>query len=103
MICDLPFKFVQELEPKRDSEGNIIQTIYDFTDKPRELHYYGKGPFCKFEISKEWINCVGVYVLYDNEKPLYVGECIDFYGRYSSAQYGSIGRSECFKGRHSTN
>jgi len=103
MICDLPFKFVQELEPKRDSEGSIIQTVYDFTGEPRELHYYSKGPFCKFDISKEWINRVGVYVLHDNEKPLYVGECIDFYGRYGSAQYGSIGRSKCYKGRQPTN
>jgi hypothetical protein len=102
-ICDLPFKFIQELEPKRDAEGHIIQSVFDFTCKPRELHYYGNGPFCNFEISKEWNRRQGVYVLYDNEKHLYVGECEDFHHRFSKAQYGSIYLSECFKGRHSTN
>ena len=99
------FRFVQELNPERDSTGQIKQFMpqSDYAQSSTsKLNPHGKGPFCRFSISSKWIGHSGVYALFSDEKLLYIGECIDLYKRYYMG-YGNISPRNCFQGGQPTN
>lgn len=104
-IDQYEFKYVCNITPKTDNNGNIIeyspQELY--TKKQNvELHEYGKGPFCKFKIPNCWAGKEGVYCIYSDDQLVYVGECVDLSKRFNIG-YGNIAPRNCFKGGQSTN
>ena len=46
------------------------------------LNNYGKGPFCKFKVPNDYNFC-GVYVIFVDGSPKYVGECQNLSDRFS--------------------
>ena len=104
-VCGYKFRFVQELNPKCDKTGKIIQfmpqTRYK-KHKEEKLNLYGSGSFCKFTIPNDWSGKSGVYALFNNEDLLYIGKCVDLRKRFN-AGYGNISPKNCYIGGQSTN
>ena len=65
------------------------------------LNRYGKGPFCKFTIPKDY-KVGGVYAIIVNEELKYIGECVNLPSRFNTG-YGNISPRNCFKGGQETN
>jgi hypothetical protein len=104
-IYNFEFRFTQELNPERDSMGQIRQFLPQSNysqSSTSKLNPHGKGPFCKFSISSRWVGHSGVYALFSDEKLLYIGECVDLYNRYYMG-YGNISPRNCFQGGQPTN
>ncbi|HPS34400.1 MAG TPA: GIY-YIG nuclease family protein [Oscillospiraceae bacterium] len=104
-ILGYPFKFIQKLNPERNSIGKIRQFYPHILYEKRQnaqLHRYGLGPFCHFTISNEWSGVCGVYAVCDSQQLLYIGQCIDLAKRYNSG-YGNISPRNCFIGGQQTN
>jgi hypothetical protein len=97
------FQFVASLEVDRSMDGRpkefFPQNLYR-NDNGLRLNKYGKGPFCRFQIPN--IIKGGVYIIYLNGKPVYVGECQDLGSRFNVG-YGIISPRNCFEGGRSTN
>ena len=66
------------------------------------LHNYGKGPFCKFKINKNYSKKTGVYTIFIDGDLKYVGECDDLFKRFNMG-YGNISPRNCFEGGQPTN
>lgn len=66
-----------------------------------KLHKYGHGSFCKFKIPNDY-QTKGVYILYSNGSPKYVGECQNLSSRFNSG-YGNISPRNCYTGGQLTN
>ena len=99
------FGLIQELNPKRNSAGEIQQFMPQLNyskSADSRLNLHGKGPFCKFSINLQWAGHRGVYALFSDEKLLYIGECADLHKRYNIG-YGNISPKNCFNGGQSTN
>lgn len=98
------FKFICEIKPLIDEYGRVIE-YFPYKEyknaAEKELNKYGKGPFCKFQISNNK-NKTGVYILKVNNGVKYVGECEKLSSRYNMG-YGQISPRNCFVGGQSTN
>lgn len=104
-IDQYEFKYVCDITPETDDNGNIIEYYpQEFYRKKKsvELHEYGKGPFCRFKIPACWAGKEGVYCIYSDDRLVYVGECVDLSKRFNMG-YGNISPRNCFKGGQSTN
>jgi len=105
-IEDYTFEFVQELSPKCDAAGQIEQFMPQSNyakSSTSKLNPHGGSSFCKFSISPRWSGYSGVYALFnDNEKLLYIGECVDLRSRFN-AGYGNISPKNCYQGGQPTN
>ncbi len=97
------FDRVCEIIPKLDANNEAVEFFPQSRYKKQYLglHKYGKGPFCKFTIGKQYFGKMGVYVILVNGEVCYVGECENFYDRFYA--YGNISPKNCFKGGRSTN
>jgi len=104
-IDDLVFSHTCEISPKLDNSNKIMEFVpqerYDNKNNLK-LNKYGNGPFCKFTIDKKFLNKTGVYALTVGNEIKYVGECDDFFNRYSMG-YGNISPRNCFDGGQPTN
>ena len=97
------FQFVASLEVDRSMDGRPIEFLPQHlyrNEKGLRLNRYGKGPFCRFQIPN--IIKSGVYIIYLDGKPVYVGECRDLGSRFNVG-YGIISPRNCFEGGQSTN
>lgn len=104
-IENLVFVLVQELNPDRDSTGQIKQFMPQsryYKSETSKLHSYGHGPFCEFYISSDWAGRRGVYALFCDETLLYIGETVDLQRRFNTG-YGNISPINCFQGGQPTN
>lgn len=105
-IIGYPFRFVQELEPKRSFRREIEQYFPQTSYRKKqdsELHKYGQGPFCRFPILSKRYNLVsGVYALFDSKCLLYVGQTINLAQRFNVG-YGNISPRNCYIGGQPTN
>ena len=102
-VCGYKFAFLQDINPKRDENGNIIeyapQSKYNNT-KGLPLNKHGSGSFCKFSIDAgEW---PGVYLWVVDDELIYIGETENLSQRFNMG-YGIIAPRKCFKGGQSTN
>jgi hypothetical protein len=104
-IENLRFVFVQELIPRRNDAGAVLQFMpqsrYKKSDTAK-LNRHGNGPFCKFSISSKWMGRSGVYALLSGNDLLYIGECKDLRSRFNMG-YGNISPRNCFEGGQATN
>ncbi|MCZ7380219.1 MAG: GIY-YIG nuclease family protein [Candidatus Methanoperedens sp.] len=96
---------VCDIDPEIDERGKIIeyrpQSEYkNYSNLP--LHTYGGGSFCRFKIPSAWLGKEGVYIIYVEDIPKYVGECDNLKKRFDMG-YGNISPRNCFEGGQSTN
>lgn len=103
-VWQYEFAWVCDIEPEREKDGSVRKLMPQsrYTNKKQlSLHNYGKGPFCKFTIPKNYkASCV--YAIVVNQDLKYIGECVSLSSRFSS-QYGNISPRNCFKGGQQTN
>lgn len=103
-IKNYRFDHICEIKLERDPE-NCIKTYCPQNQyqnkKNLNLHAYGSGEFCKFKIPSN-LHLSGVYVITVDQKPCYVGECMDLTKRFN-AGYGNISPKNCYKGGQPTN
>lgn len=97
------FQFMQELQPQRDDDGQILkfypQSAYE-NEANLPLLDDGNGPFCKFTIEAgTWS---GVYLWVVNNEIIYIGETENLSNRFNNG-YGQISPRNCFAGGQSTN
>ena len=103
-ISDCRFSLVCEIHPERTNSGEICKIMpqhrYD-NIRNLPLNNYGKGPFCKFKVPNDYNFC-GVYVIFVDGSPKYVGECQNLSNRFNMG-YGNISTRNCFVGGQETN
>lgn len=89
--------------PNRSPTGHIEkffpQSRYEKVHE-KDLHKFGNGPFCKFEIPAN-LKYPGVYALMIDSEIKYIGECENLSKRYN-AMYGNISPAACFTGGRET-
>ncbi|MBN1274249.1 MAG: GIY-YIG nuclease family protein [Candidatus Aminicenantes bacterium] len=99
------FYFVYEIKTKLNENDEIKeyfpQKQYQNWQNAK-IHKYGRGPFCRFSIPKEYQKRSGVYLLVKDNIPIYVGECEDLTRRYNIG-YGLISPRSCYEGGQQTN
>lgn len=101
----LAFRLVCNIEPERDTDGNIREFMPQARYKGAgvaRLNPHGAGPFCRFKIPREW-QFAGVYAVTVNDGIKYIGECANLAVRWGLGQYGSIQPRNCYAGGQSTN
>ena len=94
-VCGYPFRFVQTLNPLRDSYGNIALFYPDQEASYGRKHEDGEGPFCKFSINADSVP--GVYLWVSNGSIIYIGRTDNFRRRFNS-DYGNISPRNCYDG-----
>ncbi len=102
-ICGYPFQFLQEIMPKCDGNGRLIDynpQNHDSGKDSKRLHPYGAGPFCRFSIRAE--DVPGVYLWVVDGKIIYIGETVNLRQRFNVG-YGIIQPANCYYGGQSTN
>ncbi len=103
-IGQIKFQFVCHIVPEKGLDGAVRQYMpqdrYE-NEKGLPLNTYGKGPFCKFKIPRDWGEC-GVYAIVLNGAVKYIGECVNLTSRYNMG-YGNISPRNCFVGGQETN
>lgn len=103
-ILNYKFKFVTEINPERNDEGEIIG--YNYKDKAKSegktFNTYGGKTFCslKLKINKDM---QGLYALYIDDELYYIGETSDLRARWSSMGYGHITYKNSLLGGQTTN
>lgn len=104
-VFQIRFQKVCEIEPDVDEDKKIKeynpQSEY-INCKNLPLHEFGDGSFCRFRIPSCWKGKAGVYLIYVDNTPKYVGECDDLEKRYNIG-YGTISPRNCFLGGQTTN
>lgn len=103
-IGEYQFTYICEIKPELNADGSVKQYMPQSRYKNRNnlsLNNYGKGPFCKFKISNNYM-LSGVYAIIVEKKIKYIGECLNFSLRYNMG-YGIISPRNCFKGGQETN
>lgn len=96
------FKFVCRITPEVN-RGSLIEYSphEEFSDlEKKKLNPYGKEKFCKFRIPK--IKSSGVYCIMEDNKVVYIGECLNLGLRFNSG-YGVISSRNCFEGFQTVN
>ena len=105
IISEYKFQFVGKIKPETNPDGTITefqpQSRYE-NKKNLKLNNYGSGSFCKFTIDRKYSKKTGVYLIFVNDNLTYVGECDDFFKRFSMG-YGNISPRNCFDGGQPTN
>ena len=104
-IEEYPFQYVCEIVPKLNENGKPKEYTPHLrynNSKNIPLHKYGRGPFCQFEIPKEYYGKKGVYIILVNGEIKYVGECEDLGVRFNRG-YGHISPRNCYIGGQPTN
>lgn len=99
----LEFDFICYVEPEQDSQNNIKKFFPQERYKKKgqvKLNKYGSGPFCRIIVPT--LKKEGVYILFLDDKPIYVGECQEFSKRWNVG-YGNISPRNCFEGGQPTN
>jgi hypothetical protein len=100
------YKFIKvcNLSPELDEKGNLKtfmpQSRY-LNQKSLPLNKYGRGPFCKFKIPRNY-KTSGVYAIVADGEIKYIGECVNLSSRYNMG-YGVISPRNCYKGGQETN
>ncbi|KKB53192.1 hypothetical protein HMPREF1212_01355 [Parabacteroides sp. HGS0025] len=105
ILLNYEFKFIQNLSPEANENGDIIEFRPQelFTKKDIiPLHKHGSGTFCHFSIDKKWNGLSGVYAFYIDDQMIYIGKCQDLGNRFNQG-YGCISPKNCFQGGQSTN
>src|SRR5712692_978041 len=98
------FSKVASLKPDCEPNGGITEFMPQSKYKHKEdssLHKYGRGPFCRFRITKD-LPFQGVYILTENGNIAYIGECEDLSDRINMG-YGQISPRNCYEGGQRTN
>lgn len=98
------FVRVCDIEPRRESDGSVSALMPQsrYSNKNQlSLNRYGKGPFCKFTIPRDY-KVSGVYAILVNKELKYIGECVNLSSRFNGG-YGNISPRNCFKGGQETN
>jgi hypothetical protein len=104
-IDGLSFKFICNIIPRHDVHGNPIEfspAAKFINERSIQLHSYGSGPFCWFQIPKNLHQLSGVYIIKIDDSIRYVGICEDLGKRFNHG-YGNISPRNCYKGGQSTN
>ena len=111
-INGVEFNRIDDLQPKRDQQGRLLEKCpasrYN-NRKSLPLNKYGNGPFCRFRIEadKEVLDSFGVYaIIQDTKDVLYIGKCTkptSTLGKRFNTGYGTIQPRNCFQGGQSTN
>ena len=95
---------VCEIQPERTNSDEICKIMprhrYD-NIRNLPLNNYGKGLFCKFKVPNDYNFC-GVYVIFVDGSPKYLGECQNLSDRFNMG-YGNISPRNCFVGGQETN
>ncbi len=95
------FKFVEEIKPQRDENGNVVTDKFNDFKKPVHNRCYDE--YCIFT-AREAQGKSGVYALYIDGILQYIGSTDNLAVRWSSWCYGKIRISNCYKeGGRSTN
>ena len=105
LIENLPFRFVCNIDPERDADGNIQEFMPQARYKGAgvaRLNPQGAGPFCRFKIPREW-QFPGVYAVTVSDRITYIGESMNLAVRWGLGHYGSIQPKNCYVGGQSTN
>lgn len=99
------FSLIGTIEP----DGNGTDGYLELLPQSRfqgaataELHAYGAGPFCRFRVARRRREA-GLYVLTEDEVPVYAGECANLEARWGPNGYGGISPRNCFRGGQPTN
>jgi hypothetical protein len=102
-VHGLIFRRVCEIEPERDPSGKIVEYMPqgDYEDQSAKLHQYGDGSFSRFRIPGNETRD-GVYLVYSNERLMYVGETENLAVRFNQG-YGNISPRACYEGGQQTN
>lgn len=104
-IGEYQFTQVGSIEPEHLEDGSVKpfhpQARFN-NERGIALHNYGAGPFCKFRIARG-IKAAGIYIVTQDEAPVYVGQAINLDKRWSSNGYGGISPRNCFHGGQQTN
>lgn len=104
-IKNIHFQHICEISPEIHDKGEIKeylpQTRYENIDNS-PMHEHGIGPFCKFKIPAEHRGKSGIYIIFRDKYPVYIGECEDLRNRFN-AGYGNISPRNCFIGGQPTN
>ena len=96
------FKFICRITPETH-RGYLMEYSpqKEFSDlEKKKLNPYGKEKFCKFRIPK--IKSSGVYCIMEDNKVVYIEECLDLEQRFNSG-YGVISSRNCFEGFQTVN
>ena len=102
-VCGYPFRFLQEIMPECDGNGNLIDYYpqNDYLGKDRKrLNQYGAGAFCRFSIRAQ--DVPGVYLWVVDGGIIYIGETVKLRQRFN-AGYGNIQPVNCYLGGQTTN
>jgi hypothetical protein len=89
----------------RDPEGAALEFMPQAryaNVKGKRLNPHGTGPFCRFRLPGA-ASVAGVYILTEDDSPVYVGICEHLANRWGLMGYGSISPINCFVGGQSTN
>ena len=98
LLDGLRFRYVCRIEPVRDHNGTICiyhpQSRYN-NRKASNLHAFGSGFFCKFNILPE-ISESGVFAFTVNQQVKYIGECKNLTKRLNN-DFGNISPANCYQ------
>lgn len=101
----IKFDYICDIIPETDTNGHMIeyqpQSRYN-NKRYLSLDKYGHGSFCRFRVPKGYRNDEGVYIIFYDERLVYIGECVDLGQRFNYG-YGQISPKNCFKGGQPTN
>jgi hypothetical protein len=100
------FQYLRELPPQKDDAGNyIVERPQDDAEqrKTKKFHKYGNQDFCALDTGETFPEGSIVYVLYDAENVLYIGETENMKERFGPRGYKQIFPAKCFIGGQLTN
>ncbi|WP_319370040.1 GIY-YIG nuclease family protein [uncultured Ilyobacter sp.] len=90
------FKFICKINP--EITDGVVKEYFledEFTNlEKKKMNPYGKEKFCKFRIPS--VKSVGVYCIMENDRVVYIGECLNLEQRFNSG-YGVISPKNCFE------
>lgn len=97
-IGEYQFTRIGAIEPEHLEDGSVKpfhpQARFD-NKRGIDLHNYGAGPFCKFRIARG-IKAAGIYIVTQDEAPVYVGLCTNLDKRWY--RNGVISPRKCYQG-----
>jgi len=100
-IASRAFWLVGVLQLRRDADGRLEEYSHEFAESVR-TNAYAAGPFCYFSLP-QGPRSAGVYAIFVEDELVYIGECENLAGRFSSTGYGQISPRNCHSDGQSTN